>query len=179
MQILYTKFKCSCDLNVYVLKLKFRPIQTTRKQLVLMSHYFRSPLVATLYRRVRKGQCTNRHIPICDWRAGLRNHPTMAHLPLPRLTRYVSIFIHNYDLSNVRWNNGKYKQYRLTLLPNGKLRHYTHRERFFESMEEQEIRVKIYGRLNEPLPKVKEENEPHFYDYDHGKYCMDKVNIKR
>ncbi|XP_077300264.1 G-protein coupled receptor Mth-like 5 isoform X2 [Arctopsyche grandis] len=63
----------------------------------------------------------------------------------------------------------------LTLLPNGKLRHYTHRERFLESMEEQQVKVKIYGRLNEPLPKVKEENEPHFYDYDYGKYCMDKI----
>lgn len=68
---------------------------------------------------------------------------------------------------------------RLVLLPNGKLRHYIHHERHLESLaEKQGIGIiSPFGRLNDPVPveEKKEDKEPHFYDYDQGKYCMEKV----
>lgn len=67
--------------------------------------------------------------------------------------------------------------FRLILLPDGKLRHFTHREKYLESLEVKH-NVKIFGRLHEPLPEIKnEETDPYYYDYEPGKYCMDKVRF--
>lgn len=55
---------------------------------------------------------------------------------------------------------------KLVLLEDGKLRHYTNTE------EEDEEQLGVKTDYDED---TLEEHKPHYYDYEQGQYCLDKV----
>lgn len=74
-----------------------------------------------------------------------------------------NLFMNHYNLMK-----NTFQSYdKLVLLDDGKLRHYTNTE---EDVDEQK------GVKSDYDEDTIEEHKPHYYDYEQGQYCLDKVS---